>query len=192
MEVVESTHLSSSHAQSGQAQQPTVGCFQGFQSCPFLTSPNVTWCNETCRKSTSCHRHIVYSILYVDVEPLESRQNESIMPYVSVLPVYGGKVSSSSCTSRDFCLHSSQTTILPIHLRRHLLQDFVNMPRSRGRAAPARSPPSRPTTTQNRQVTPQQQQPNRGASTTAQPPGTRAQTGGQAPGLFGQMASTAA
>jgi len=66
------------------------------------------------------------------------------------------------------------------------------MPRSRGRAAPARAAPSRPTTTQNRQVTPQQQQPNRGASTTAQPPARTQAAQGQSPGLFGQMASTAA
>ncbi|KAL8823191.1 MAG: hypothetical protein Q9191_006091 [Dirinaria sp. TL-2023a] len=71
------------------------------------------------------------------------------------------------------------------------------MPRSRGRAAPARSAPSRPSTTQNRQVTPHQQQPNRAASTTAAQPPAGAAAGtqgaaGKSPGLFGQMASTAA
>lgn len=72
------------------------------------------------------------------------------------------------------------------------------MPRRRGNAAPARSAPSRPTTTQNRQVTPQQQ-PNRSSSTTAQPPAAAAPgaasqgaQAGRSPGLFGQMASTAA
>ena len=72
------------------------------------------------------------------------------------------------------------------------------MPRRRGNAAPARSAPSRPTTTQNRQVTPQQP-PNRSSSTTTQPPAAAAPgaasqgaQAGRGPGLFGQMASTAA
>ena len=69
------------------------------------------------------------------------------------------------------------------------------MPRRRGAAAPARSAPSRPTTAQNRQVTPQQPA-NRSSSTTAQPPAAAApgatSQAGRGPGLFGQMASTAA
>ena len=75
------------------------------------------------------------------------------------------------------------------------------MPRqSRGRAAPARSAPSRPVAAPQRSNATPPGPLARSATTAAHPPavagqkaaGVPAQQGGSSPGLFGQMASTAA
>lgn len=73
------------------------------------------------------------------------------------------------------------------------------MPRqSRGRAAPARSAPSRPAAAPQRSNVTPPGPPARSATTAAHPPAVAGQKAGvpaqqgSSPGLFGQMASTAA
>lgn len=73
------------------------------------------------------------------------------------------------------------------------------MPRqSRGRAAPARSAPSRPVAAPQRSNVTPPGPPARSATTVAHPPAVAGQKAGvpaqqgSSPGLFGQMASTAA